>query len=288
MQRFIVFLSCFLHIALLVLFSASPAHAQSNQFSGSFSLPSGITAPSGGTRFEVRTDPIDEFTFNSRVAYSSVEVNLIAGQNSSNYSIRLDNSPQVVNKTLRIVCVSGCENLDVTTFGWWSSSAGVVGQADASSFVANTNRTINLQMETADLFAGTIVLPEDFATTGDEQFVVEVVESNFAITARFTQNIEPAANLQQVSFRLGVPSNETGGGWNVSVRCINCASDLGDGPYFAKSASAAPVSLSAIGQFFFRKDADYQNMRFDLISLRKPDVSRAAVIGAMSLLLLSD
>jgi hypothetical protein len=288
LQRFIAFFSCFLHIALFIVFSASAAHAQSNQFSGTFSLPGGVTAPSGGTRFEVRTEPIDEFTFNSQVAYSSTQVNLLAGQSSSNYSIRLDNSPQVLNKTVRFVCLSGCANLDITTSGWWSASAGVVGQADASSFAANTDRTINLQLEPADIFAGSIVLPEDFTTTGAEQFIVEVVEASFAITARFTQTIEPSANLQQINFRLGVPSNETGGGWNLSMRCINCANDLEAGPYFAKSISGVPVSLKSVGQFFFRKNADYQNMRLDLISLHKSDVNPAAVLGAVSLLLLSD
>jgi hypothetical protein len=286
LQRFTTLVCCFLQIALGILFSVSVAHAQSNQFSGSFSLPNGIVAPPGGVRFEIRTDPIDEFTFNSRVAYSSTEVALVAGQNSSNYAIRLDNSPQVVNKSIRFECLSGCANIDVTNMGWWSSSAGVVGQADATTFVANSNRTIDLQMETADTFSGTIVLPEDFTTTGAEQFVIEVVESSFAVTARFTQTIKPLANLQQVSFNLGVPSSETGGGWNMSVRCINCVSDLEAGPYFAKTATGAPVSLSSVGQFFFLKNADYQNINFDLISLRKPDINPAAVIGALSLLLL--
>lgn len=275
-------------LAFMLFFLPSILWAQTNQISGSFRLPSGVNATGTGAVFEISTDPLDQFTLNSRVAFSSTAVTVLPGNNSANYSLRLDNSPNQVSKKIKFECVSGCQSLDITSVGWWSASRGVVGRADASDYLANANLSIDLTMEGADTFAGTIVLPEGFTSTGNEEYTVEVRESSFAVTALFTQTVAPAANATSVPFRIGVPAQETGGGWNLNIRCQACEADLEDGPYYPRSASGNPVSLAAAGQFFFLKNNDFTNMQFDLISLRKPEVSPAAVVGAISLLLLAD
>lgn len=267
---------------------SSTSTAQTNQFSGTFSLPQGIVAPAGGTVFNLATDPLDEFTLNSRVAYSATEVQIAAGQTSVFYTLRLDNSPVVLNKTLKFECVSGCDELDITTVGWWSSLKGVVAKADASNFVANTSQTIDIQMEPADVFAGSIIFPDDFLATGTELFTIEITETAFAVTARFSQQVLATENSQSVDFRLAVPADETNGGWNMSLRCLDCVSDLAAGPYYPTRVNGDPASLESSQQFFFQKNRDYTDIQFSLISLREPEVPRRPVISAISILLLGD
>ena len=164
----------------------------------------------------------------------------------------------------------------------------MVGLANATEYLANSNRVINLAMQPADLFAGTVNFPNDFAATGTEQLVVEVRESSFAATAIFSQTLQPRPGSQSINFKLGVPSTATGGGWNIALRCINCNEDLAAGPYYPTSVNWAPSSLKSSSQFFFIRNRDNTAMTIDLISLALPESNTAPIIGAISYLLLSD
>jgi len=245
--------------------------------SGSISLPSGRVASGSGSQFIVSTQPF--------LGVQSA-VTIPVSQSTANFSLNLPNG---ASYRVRFDCVSGCGGLDFTTAGFWSQMSGIVGlESNATSYLSAQSQNVNIQLEDADTFSGTIILPEGFQATGDESLLAIVSASTFGQAATFQQTITTQEGETNWPFTIGVPADATGGGWNVNVQCQNCDVDITAEPHYPTTVIGDPASLEISSQFFYLKNRDYRDMSMTLISIAKPEPEDSEFIVAPIILLLDD
>jgi len=275
--------SCnFFHSLLLILLFvvfylllASPSIGA--PLSGSLSLPPSTAAGSGGVRFTISTQP-------SLGVQSTISIP--AFQNSVGYSLTLPNG---ANYRVKFDCVSGCELLNTTTTGLWSADDGVVARlSDATSYSSSQTQVVNLRLEEADVFSGFVNFPEGFQATGAEAITVSVIGASFAANAIFTQTIQPQADQSSWAFVVGVPPDETLGGWNMQLRCVDCNPGLASEPHFPTEVLGDPASLSINQQFFYLKNRDNPNIVVTFISNVRPEATGDSALAPIYLLLGDD
>lgn len=290
--------TCVLVIAVLTATVSSLTYAQTNTFSGRLSLPPGLLAGVGGATFEISAVPIDMFTENDVEFMSTTTVTIPRGFTGVTYSLTLADIPapaagdppvEVEFRRVAIHCLSGCENLGVITLGYWNSARGIVSFDNASEFDPQTSQIIDIDLERADIFEGVVNLPDGFVATGDEQIRVIVRGSSFFTDASaFSIDLPIVEGQSSWPFLLGVPSDETGGGWNVEMRCVDCEDDIETRVHFPTRATGDPMTLLNSQSFFFQRFNDFRNMQMTFISNRAPDTAPVAIPGILLLLLDED
>lgn len=263
---------CIFRVSVAVsflLFAGVSANAA--LLSGSINLPSGQVAASGGTQFIVSTQP-------SLGVQSTITIPTF--QSSALFSLNLPNG---ASYRVRFDCVLGCAGLDITTAGFWSQTTGVVGlQSNATSYLSAQNQNIDIQLEAADTFSGVISLPDGFQATGDASIAVTVSAAVFGEAAAFTQTIRPQEGEVSWPFTIGVPSNETLGGWNFDVQCQNC--NAPDQVHYPTSVTGDPTSLEIGRRFFYLKNRDNLSMEMTFISLVEPETNDTVIAPILLLL----
>ncbi len=203
-------------------------------------------------------------------------------ESSASYSIPLIETGSSSNNQfkLRFECLSGCSTLFITTVGFWGGASGVTGESNAMEFDASTAQNINLQLERADFFRGAIRLPEGLIATGEERFTVSILGSQ-PVPVVFSQEVQTTEGETAWPFFLGVPPDETGGGWFLRLDCEGCSDALQTGPYFASSVTGELQIIQRSQSFFFRKDNRYTNLSLVPLALS----TLPTVIPIISLLL---
>ncbi len=279
-----------------LLFVTFNATAQTYSISGTFSLPAGVVAPSGGAEFKVSTDPLESFDVGGGTLESSTTVIIPAVQNASSYILTMKDAPPPAEgeaqvdpnpKKLMFECVSGCDALGVITSGYWSATSGVVDADQATEFPAIQNATANILLPRGDVFSGIVKLPESFVATGDEQITVLLKGSTFNNPPIFSQLIEPEEGDSEWPFRVVVPQLNAVGGWFIELSCVSCNEDIPVETHLPTTVTGDPMTLDSSQDFFFIKFRTYSNMVMTFISTREeePSNNAASIVGAISLLL---
>jgi len=151
--------------------------AEPGSFSGTISLPPGVNAGAGGVIYNIG---VLEFVFIDGIFSRPIDAVIIPeGQNSADYQFDLLSADG--NHVLNFECTSGCEGLDVTTDGFWSESLGVVGSFifGATRFSAAVDNEVDIVMESADTFSGTVSLPSGITGNDFTAVVVRVRDTGF-------------------------------------------------------------------------------------------------------------
>ena len=267
--------------------SATPSSAVT--FSGSITLPSGVNAGSTGASFEVGTQFLEFFVDgNGFIRTSSDTVNIPPFGTTANFSFELPPNPTFDPHTITFDCESGCNGLDVTTSGFWSESLGVVGSfLDATEYSSSQNQNIDIVLESADVFSGTISLPEGFVATGNEQMVIRVRSTDFLSFDSYVAYVYPDAGETHGAFVIGAPSTGTTSSWEMEFLCNSCDADIEEQDHFPTTAGGNPPTLEEVEQFIFPNNVDYANMSLTLISNRvvPVDSGTSVLVPVMSLLL---
>jgi len=277
-----------------LLLATGNANAQTYSISGTFSLPGGIVAPSGGAEFKISTDPLETFEVGGGSLESSATVIIPAFFNGGSYSLTLRDAPEPAEtqpptdpnpKKLMFECVSGCDSLGAITSGYWSITAGVVDADQATEFPATQNATVNILLPRGDVFSGVVKLPEGFLATGDEQITVTIKGNSFSNPPTFSQLIETEEDENEWPFRFVAPRNLVGG-WFMELSCVSCDENIPVEAHLPTTALGDPMTLDGAQDFFFIRFRTYSNMVMTFISTKEePELNAASVIGAMSILL---
>lgn len=252
-----IYLKHLIKLILLSLQLVSISIASANIISGTISLPSGIVAPADGVSFTV-----ESFGFDPEGA---VSVFIPSGQDSVSYTLEFSiDDYQFVN----FECNSGCDTLDITTTGGWDNTRGVVGWYDGQRFAGTQDHVVDILLELADSFTGTVEFPDGAVANDIFYFIVAITSADsFSSDSRYTA-IELLSPGQQSSFnfKIGVPTDETSTAWRVSFGCIlECASVTQTGQHYATSAFGGDSSIDPSVAFEFPKGQDYSDLRLNLI-----------------------
>lgn len=264
-------------ISLFVAGSFSIASAFANTISGTISLPSGVTAPSGGVILTVRSLRFDSFGFGRD------RVTIPSGSSSTNYSLVFSDD---VERQVVFNCDDGCGSLDITTSGGWSNTSGVGGDFSAQVFNAGQNHVVNIQLETADTFTGSVSLPEGLVAKGNEFLLASISSNNRFSFESYSEGEILTAGQTSFDFKIGVPSNATSSSWQVRFVCLDCETRVESKTHYATTIIGAPPALDSDSSFPFLKNTDYANLNLTLID-NKP-INMKQVILSPILLLLDD
>ena len=197
--------------------------------SGTFSLPTGVV-PAGDVVYEVTTQPFESFVFEGQ-AYSSTDQVTISAQDSSpTYQLFIPPDADDEQYKIMFKCLQGCETLNVSTDGYWRDATyKVVGEVNAGVFGGGQSHTVNIEMEDAKIFAGSINFPAGLVPAGGEFFSVNLISLNQE-DSRFwnfySTIIGVQAGIDTVQFRIGVPLDDPvpTAGWFLFLNCIICDS----------------------------------------------------------------
>lgn len=234
-------------------------------------MPTGIVPATSDLVFRVHTDPLDTVLLNDgRLVESSTTVTIPRFSSDAAYSVPLPTISSQAPMALRLrrlsfECLSGCANIAMTSVGFWGDDAGITSELNAAQFdAALPPSPLSINLERADLFSGVIEFPTGEAANGLETFDVSILGSQFT-PATFTQQIQTVEGEGRFAFNLGVPADETGGGWFLRVNCSSCDSNLIEGPFFATTAQGSPLSGESADQFLFLKSNNYTNLRLSIL-----------------------
>jgi len=254
---------------LSLLLEGESASRSPGSFRGTLSLPNGQVAPSGGVSFDISTFPA-EFAFVDGEFLSTItEVTIPQGQNSANYEIELfEESPDSDQKSLDFECVRGCTGLDITTNGSWSESLGVTDFFFGTPYSHFANNTVNITLEAADTFTGTISLPDGFLSTGNEFIVVSIGEEGLLLGSRYSTFVRTMPNENGWSYQLGVPTNSVAPNWSVRVSCLSCGPNISTETQFTTTVMGDPLTEIEVNRFLFTPNTDYSDVNMTLIEVQ--------------------
>ena len=230
-------------------------------YSGTIALPVGTNAGPGGATFRISTFPLEIYQDDGLVKLSNTTITINQGENSAPYSIELPRLPNHAEKSLSFECVSGCDNLDVTTVGSWSESVGIVGLIGADRY-PNKSETVNIVLEDADSFSLTVELPGSLTASGDEFFSVTLRANGTPITLySFSKSFSVNPGESSWPVMLGVPSSKAESGWSVRISCsINCTSGIDGTAAFATTVTGDPLSTTMGDAFIFGGNSDHSGI----------------------------
>lgn len=267
---------------IVTLFLSVIVSSNAATISGTLSLPVNVVAPSGGAEFEVSTFLIQ---FSDSFEASRDTVTIAQGQNSTTYSFNIPEPPAFDEFRLEFECKSACDSLGVTTDGLWSETEGVTSLFGATEYDSTTDQVINILLETADVFTGTINFPAGFVATGAEFFLIRLDNSNPFSFETFTTFVSANAGDTSLPFTLGVPNAGSNGGWFLEVSCLSCDTRLSDGDQYATTMLGDPLSLQEDDAFFYQVNSDYSNIKMTLIALAPVSETDLNIVPVISLLL---
>lgn len=230
------------------------------EFVGVVSLPLGTLAPAGGAAITISTFPIDfEFGSDLSIKQSSVDVLIPAGQNSVPYVLDLfDPEPSSATKKLNVECTAGCDSMDVTTAGFWNESSGFGGLINATGYDHFSEHTVNIALEDADTFSGSIEMPEGLTVSGPTLFSINVEEvDGDIIPESYSYSIEGTEGGADFPFHIGVPSDTSATEWRVSVKCLVCAPEISRATLYASTISGGVLTEDNASAFGFGVGSDY-------------------------------
>lgn len=275
---------------LLCVSIAQLAQAQTFSISGDISLPDGTVAPAGGTVFTISTDPLESFAVGGGFLESAITVTIAGSQQITSYSLTMrDDDPQGgMLKKLRFNCDSGCDDLGALTQGYWSEINGVVGEANATQYAATQNHVANIELLNADVFSGSVQLPDDFVANGNEGIIVVARASSFSNPVTFSQTITTTADETSWPFFIAVPQLTGVGGWSIEVTCGSCDEDISSATHYPTTATGDPMTIEPTEDFFFIAFKSFTDMQMTLISIAEPEEPTVNVMGAIQVLLLDD
>ncbi|RBP50869.1 hypothetical protein [Arenicella xantha] len=285
-----------------LLFSTT-ALSQTNRVSGTVDLPAGIIVSQDELVFEVSTDPLSIILTDDGELETSTTVTIARFSRSANYSILLKDdassedpdAPDYEDFRLRFECISGCtSSLPLTTAGFWDTSKGVVDELQAELFQLASSPvdddgviTVDIALERADMYSGTIRLPDGVAADGDEE--IELVLTGAALSNKpvFSQMMSASKDQTAFPFLLGVPRLSNISGWNVQLKCETCPEGVLSDPQFPTTAAGNPLSFTDGESFLYRKFDSFINMELTFIDGDGELADKSAsILGALSLLLL--
>lgn len=265
-------------VALLLALS-SILSANANTISGTVSLPPGLVAPSGGLDITFNSIPFDDFGFGRD------RIRISAGQSSANYILRFsDNS----DRDITFDC-KDCASVDVTSDGSWSNTRGVVGIFSGQTFSGALDHVVNIQLERADTFKGTISLPSGVVATGGEFLFVSVRSTDRFSLDSFSDGEILSAGQTSFEFAVGAPSDARRSGWEIRFSCLSCASRVESSGHFATTATGGTPSLDSDSAFRFSSGSDFNGINLTFIDNQAiPEAEPSGIIITPMLFLLDD
>ena len=273
------------NLSFLLLIILCPSIAKAVTFSGTVRLPAGVTAPPGGLEIEVSTFPI-EFNFNgSTFSSSSDSIVIPAGQSSQTYSFQVSNGFSSGGVRVAFECeTTSCGGLDITSDGFIDSSGAVTSLILAERFNTNRSNSININLEDATVFAGSILFPKNLSAIGDEFFSVRVSNTNqFSFESYSTLSLA-LSGQKSIPFSIGVPIQNTRG-WDIKISCIDCREPLVLQDLYPTTAAGDPLSTSESAAFIYSSGINRRNLRFTLLAEEQEQEGGDAIISPILLLL---
>jgi len=268
--------------------------AQTYSISGTFKLPAGVVAPSGGTEFKLSTDPLESFAVGGGTLETSASVVIAPFGNMSSYSLPLrDASSSSFDpnpKKIRFSCVSGCDGLGVVISGYWSTTVGVVDVSGATEFPAIENATVNIELPKGDVFSGVIKLPDEFIANGDETIVITAKAASFGNAPEFSESVQVESGDTEWPFLISVPQLVGVGSWFIRLTCADCDENIPAQIHYPTTVAGDPLSLSPSERFFFIKSRNYNDMTLTFISTKEPvpETKASMIVGSIFLLLMEE
>jgi len=216
---------------------------------------------------------------------SSDEVTILASRRSVDFSFPLLDTDPVENQRIEFECVSGCGG-SFTTRGFWSENDGVTGVFGATEYPNDQSHILDIVLEIADNFSGSVSLPSGFVAEGEEIIAVQVQAAGVLVPDNFSQVFSAQAGDTSWSFNLSIPRDATSGGWNVIVACLDCDADISPERHVPTTRSGDPMSLNEADAFRFPRDQNYSDINMTLISIApEPDPEDPPVVAPMIFLL---
>ncbi len=253
-------------VPVLNLLLDEPTQLVAGSFSGDISLPEGILAGIGGVTFTLKANMIDfEFIDGVFTVFpSSVDVTIPEGMNRTSYFLQLNSNTRSETKSLSFNCKSGCDDLNITTDGDWSESIGVGGLFSRTNYPSRNQNIVNILLEEADTFSGTVSLPMGVVASGEESIIVIVSETTGFLKTSFSYTIRPVAGEVSWPFKIGVPTDSSTPNWNINIRCLACDNSIPLDTQYASQVSGSPLTLNSTESHPFPADVDQAeiDMRF--------------------------
>ena len=234
-------------------------------FSGSIALPSGVVAGAGGVTLRIQTFPLEFRIVGFEIFVSSTEVTIPQGSNSVNYRIDLQEDPTFETKGLEFRCLSGCESLDVTTAGLWSEVVGVTNFFNDTDYSHYADNDVDILLEPADSFSGTVQLPNALTFLGTEFIVIRVSEVNVLFGNSFTTFLSPGVGETSWPFNIGAPSDSTAPNWSIEISCFGCDGAISTASQFATTVNGNPLSTNPVNKHLFVSDQDFTGIELELL-----------------------
>jgi hypothetical protein len=235
-------------------------------FGGDISLPEGTLAGIGGVTITLQANMIDFEIIDGVFTLfpSLVDVTIPEGMNRTSYFLELNSNTKSETKSLSFRCKSGCDDLDITTDGNWSESVGVGGLFSKTNYPSRNQNVVNILLEEADTFTGTVSLPTGVVASGEEAITVNVRETTGFLKTSFFLSILPRAGEVSWPFKIGVPTDSSTPNWNVSIRCLACDSSIPLDTQYAGQVNGGNMTLNSIESHPFPADVDQVgiDMRF--------------------------
>lgn len=254
---------------LSLLLDGPPTTRSPGSLSGRLSLPFGQVAPAGGVTFDVSTFFADFAFVDGQFLSTFDEVTIPEGQNSAAYEIDLfDEDPIVEERRLDFECIRGCEGLDITTSGLWSESTGVSGFFRATTYSHFADNVVDITLESADTFTGTVFLPVGQVATSAEFIPVRVSEEGVFLGASYSTFIRTMPGENGWTFQLGVPTDSAASNWSVEVVCLSCEPTISTEVQYATTINGDPLSEVEANRFLFAPNVDHSGV--DMTFLEVP------------------
>ena len=248
-------------VSVLFIGFLTVSTANANTISGTVSLPSGMVAPAGGLDISVRGFPIGDFFLGSD------RVTIAAGQSNANYFLEfLDNE----DRRIEFNC-DDCASIDVSSNGFWDNTAGIVGFFGATQFSGSQNHIVNILLESADTFRGTVSLPAGLRAQGDEFISVSINDTGFLSLNSFSDGEFLSEGQTSFGFAIGAPTNATNSGWDIRFSCSGCEERIEAEFHYATSLSGSNAALDSDLAFTFANNRDHSGIRLTLIDNQAPE-----------------
>ena len=250
---------------LALLLDGPPTARSPGSLSGRLSLPFGQVAPAGGVTFNVSTFVADFAFIDGQFLSTFDEVTIPEGQNSASYETNLfDEDPIVEERRLDVDCIRGCAGLDITTSGQWNEFTGVSDFFRATRYSHFADHVVDITLEAADTFSGTVFLPEGQVATGFEFIPVRVSEVGMVLGASYSTFIRTMPGENGWTYQLGVPTDSIASNWSVEVSCLSCEPSVSSEIQYATTRDGNPLSEVRENRFLFDPNVDHSevNMTF--------------------------
>ena len=170
----------------------------------------------------------------------------------------------------------------MTNVGSWNETTGIVSTFRGTTYSIGTTNSVDILLEQATTFSGSVVFPNNFVSSGNDFITVTLSNATFLTFDSFSDSNILENGDSSFDFRIGVPSSLSVDGWTLRAACpFDCDDDfVFQDTNYATTITGDPTSLNEDDAFIFPSGESYTNI---IITLQGPVVETDAPVQESTL-----